>query len=111
MRQVDAVDPEAQHAPSKLIKQGSYPAYLRISNKQLVETQNFTIKQLTLCGGDIFGHRPPQEGHGGKPMDAMYFTQLNFWDKMMDQGGTNYPNGNVYLGVETPLKSRISPQA
>ena len=63
VRQVEAVDPEAQHAPAKLIKQGSYPAKLRISNKQLVEAQSFSIKHPTLSGGDIFDHRPPQEVH------------------------------------------------
>jgi hypothetical protein len=112
VRQVEAVDPEAPHAPAKLIKQGSYPAQLRRSNKQLVEAQNFTIKQPTLSGGDVFDHRPPQDVlHRGKPMNAMFFTQLNFRDKMMDQRATKYPNGNEYLGVETPLKSRVSPQA
>jgi hypothetical protein len=40
-------------------------------------------------------------------MNAMYFSQLNFRDKMMDQRATNYPNGNEYLG-ET-YKSRLSP--
>ena len=49
--------------------------------------------------------------HGGKPINAVYFTQLNFRVKMMDQRATNYPNGNEYLGVETALKSQISPQA
>jgi hypothetical protein len=90
------VDHEAQHALAKLIKQGSYPAQLRISNKQLVEAQNFTIKQPTLSGWDVYDHRPPHEVNGGKPMNAMFlfFTQLNFWDKMMDQRATNYPNGN-----------------
>ena len=67
--------------------------------------------QPTLIDGDVFNNRPQQEGHGGKPINSMYFTQLNFRDKMMDQRATNCHNGNEYLGVETPLKSRISPQA
>jgi hypothetical protein len=41
-------------------------------------------------------------------MNAMYFSQLNFHNKMMDQRETNYPNGNEYLG-ETFKGSRHSP--
>jgi hypothetical protein len=39
----------------------------------------------------------------------MYFSQLNFRDRMMDQRATNYPNGNEYLGGETFKGSRLSP--
>ncbi|TNV84623.1 hypothetical protein FGO68_gene559 [Halteria grandinella] len=90
---------------------GVSPAQLKVSNKELVERQNFTIKQPKLSG-DVYtpdNYREKSRPLQGFPLETIKEDQdgrdpssivmnmastLNFKDQMMDHRKTNFAMGN-----------------